>query len=67
MPDEEKQALFENTAHAMGNAPEEIKRRHIGNYLKADPTYGAGVAQAMEWRLLTLPGHSSRRILALRK
>lgn len=31
----------------MGDAPEEIKRRHIGNCAKADPAYGEGVARAL--------------------
>jgi catalase len=31
----------------MGDAPEEIKRRHAGNCGKADPAYGAGVAKAL--------------------
>jgi catalase len=31
----------------MGDAPEEIKRRHIANCSKADPAYGAGVAKAL--------------------
>ena len=31
----------------MGDAAEEVKVRHIGNCLKADPAYGAGVAAAM--------------------
>lgn len=43
----QKQALFENTARAMGDAPREIKLRHIGNCLKADAAYGEGVARAM--------------------
>ena len=43
----QKQALFENTARAMGDAPEEIKIRHIGNCLKADRAYGEGVAKAL--------------------
>jgi catalase len=43
----QKQALFENTARAMGDAPKEIKLRHIGNCRKADPAYGEGVAKAM--------------------
>jgi catalase len=43
----QKQALFENTARAMGDAPKEIKVRHIGNCLKADPAYGEGVAKAL--------------------
>jgi catalase len=43
----QKKALFENTARAMGDAPKEIKVRHIGNCLKADPAYGEGVAKAL--------------------
>lgn len=42
-----KQVLFENTARAMGDAPEWIKLRCIGNCLKADVAYGEDVAQAM--------------------
>lgn len=37
----------ENTARAMGDAPEAIKLRHIGNCSKADPAYGEGVAKAL--------------------
>jgi catalase len=43
----QKKALFENTARAMGDAPKEIKMRHISNCLKADPAYGKGVAEAL--------------------
>jgi catalase len=43
----QQQALFDNTARAMGDAPKEIKLRHIGNCRKADPAYGEGVAKAM--------------------
>ena len=46
MSDEQKQALFENTARNMGDAPDFIKLRHIGNCYKADPEYGKGVAKA---------------------
>jgi len=31
----------------MGDAPKEIKLRHIGNCHKADPAYGEGVAMAL--------------------
>jgi catalase len=31
----------------MGDAPREIKVRHISNCLKADPAYGKGVADAL--------------------
>ncbi|MDP2849014.1 MAG: catalase [Humidesulfovibrio sp.] len=48
----QQQVLFENTARAMGDAPKEIKLRHIGNCAKADPAYGAGVAKALG---LTVP------------
>jgi len=44
----EKQALlFANTAADIANANHEIKVRHIGNCLKADPAYGEGVAKAI--------------------
>ncbi len=46
MTPEQQQKLFDNTARAMGDASEHIKRRHIENCSKADPAYGAGVAKA---------------------
>jgi len=48
MNPEQQKALFDNTGRAMGDAPKEIKIRHIGNCLKADPAYGEGVANALE-------------------
>ncbi len=47
MTAEQKQALFGNTGRAMGDAPREIKIRHIINCMKADPGYGQGVANAL--------------------
>jgi catalase len=47
MNDRQKEALFENTARALGDAPTEVKLRHITNCLKADRAYGAGVAKAL--------------------
>lgn len=47
--------LFANTARAMGDAPHEVKARHIGNCLKADPAYGKGVADAMRIPLSEVP------------
>lgn len=43
----QQQVLFENTARAMGDAPEFVKVRHIANCLKADPAYGKSVAAAL--------------------
>jgi catalase len=43
----QQQLLFDNTARAMGDAPQLIKQRHIDNCAKADPAYGAGVAKAL--------------------
>jgi len=43
----QQKVLFENTARAMGDAPKEIKQRHIENCTKADPAYGKGVAEAL--------------------
>jgi catalase len=39
----------------MGDAPREIKLRHIGNCLKADLAYGKGVADALGIPLGELP------------
>ncbi len=43
----QQQALFDNTARAMGDAPEFVKHRHIRNCHAADPAYAAGVAKAL--------------------
>ncbi len=43
----QQETLFGNTARAMGDAPEMVKLRHIGNCYKADPAYGEGVAAAL--------------------
>ena len=45
---DQQQRLFENTARAMGDAPDFIKQRHVDNCSKADPAYGAGVAAALK-------------------
>lgn len=52
---EQQQALFGNTARAMGDAPKEIKLRHISNCMKADPAYGQGVADALGIPVSDLP------------
>ncbi|MBL7006558.1 MAG: catalase [Spirochaetia bacterium] len=46
MSSEERQRLYHNTARAMGDAPIEIKKRHISNCLKVSREYGEGVARA---------------------
>jgi catalase len=55
MTKDQQQALFENTARAMGDAPMEIKIRHIGNCRKADRAYGEGVAKALGIALADVP------------
>ena len=47
--------MFANTGRAMGDAPREVKLRHIGNCLKADPAYGKGVANALGIPLSEVP------------
>ncbi len=47
MDPSQQDVLFENTARAMGDAPKEIRIRHIKNCMKADPAYGEGVAKAL--------------------
>lgn len=48
MNDEQKQALFNNTAASLGAASEDIQKRHIDNCSKADPAYGDGIKKALE-------------------
>jgi catalase len=55
MTPEQQQALFGNTARAIGDAPKEVKVRHIGNCLKADAAYGKGVADALGIALSEVP------------
>ncbi|MUV38512.1 Catalase [Lentibacillus sp. JNUCC-1] len=47
MDDDQKQALFENTARDMEGVEKHIKIRHISNCYRADPAYGEGVASAL--------------------
>lgn len=44
---ERQQALFENTARNIADAALHIKERHVANCMRADPSYGAGVAAAI--------------------
>ncbi|MGZ4928933.1 MAG: catalase-related domain-containing protein [Halobacteriota archaeon] len=43
MSPEQQQVLFENTAHALNDAPMVVKIGYIGNCLKADKAYVQGV------------------------
>jgi catalase len=47
----QQQALFGNTARSICAAPREIQLRHISHCFKADPAYGAGVAEALKLRV----------------
>lgn len=47
MTAEQQQVLFENTARNMDGVPDDIKLKHIGHCMKADPAYGQGVAKAL--------------------
>jgi catalase len=48
----EKQSLIENIASHMGGIPEDIARRQIGHFYKADRAYGDGVAEALGLKML---------------
>lgn len=39
--------MFDFTARQVGAAAKHIQERHIANCTKADPVYGAGVAQVL--------------------
>ncbi len=47
MNNEQKQALFDNTARAISGASKDLQERHIYHCIQADPAYGAGVAAAI--------------------
>ncbi|GAB1483396.1 catalase [Treponema sp.] len=55
MDSSQKEALFGNTARAMGDAPKEIKLRHMGNCYKADKAYGEGIAKALGFSVSDIP------------
>ena len=43
----QRQALFDNTARSLGDAPDFVKRRHVDHCAMADPAYGSGVEAAL--------------------
>jgi catalase len=43
----QRQALFDNTTRQIRASAKHIHERHITNCTKADPAYGAGIAQAI--------------------
>jgi catalase len=47
MSDGQKRQLFDNIAAAMQGVPEAIQRRQIAHFTRADPAYGAGVAERL--------------------
>jgi len=48
MSDEEQARLMDNLAAAMHSVPREIIARQIEHFAKADPAYGAGVAERID-------------------
>ena len=47
MTRQQQERLFTNLGRAMAGVPDEIQRRQVGHFSKADPAYGAGVARAL--------------------
>ncbi|MGE4611750.1 MAG: catalase-related domain-containing protein [Paracoccaceae bacterium] len=54
MSSEQKQILFENTAHSIGAARLEIQHLCIVSCYKADPAYRVGIAKALGIDLATV-------------
>src|SRR3546814_959480 len=52
MSPEQQQALFDNTARALGDAHLGVKQRHIANCVKADPAYGRSEEHTSELQSL---------------
>ncbi|MDW2313336.1 catalase-related domain-containing protein, partial [Vibrio sp. 1075] len=47
MNEEQRQALFDNTARAMDGVPDFIKERHVTHAYQADEAYGKGLELAL--------------------
>jgi catalase len=47
MSADQKRQLFDNIAAAMQGVPEHIRLRQVAHFAKADPAYGAGVAERL--------------------
>lgn len=47
MPEDEQTRLMDTIAGAMSGVPEDILRRQIGYFTKADPRYGNGIAERL--------------------
>ncbi|EHH2419074.1 catalase [Vibrio parahaemolyticus] len=47
MNEEQRQALFDNTARAMDGVPDFIKERHVNHAYQADEAYGKGLELAL--------------------
>jgi catalase len=47
MSPSQQDALMDNIVAAMGGVPQDILRRQIAHFAKADPAYGAGVARRL--------------------
>ena len=45
MSGEERARLMDNIARAMKGVPEEILRRQVAHFHRADPDYGTGVSR----------------------
>jgi catalase len=55
MSPEEQNQYFGSMARALAYVPKEVKIRHIGNCLKADPAFGKGMADALGIPLSEVP------------
>lgn len=47
MPEDAQQRLIKNISGTMKNIPEEIKKKMIKHFTKADPAYGGGIAKEL--------------------
>lgn len=47
MPRDEQRRLMDAIAGAMGSVPEDIQRRQLEHFAKADPNYGKGIAKRL--------------------
>jgi len=48
MPPDEQKRLVENIVGSLKNVPQEIQKRMVEHFRRADPAYGDGIAQGLE-------------------
>jgi catalase len=64
MKPDAKERLIGNIVSSLKNAPEHIQKRQVWHFTKADPAYGAGVAQGLGLDASTINAAKKEEVFA---